>query len=104
MLSIRRRTGLALVASLTVSGFLVGSRGLHSAQAGHIIGPATYQRDFTIQQFAAEAAHIGALRGVNTAAYLHRFTALARQRARWVTSATSRPTPCGRPMAPICWW
>jgi len=82
MLSIHRRTGLVLAASLTVSGFLVGSSGLRPAQAGHIIGAATYQRDFVTQQFAAEAAHIGALRGVNTAAYLHRFTALARQREK----------------------
>ncbi len=82
MLSILRGTGLALVVSLTVTGLLIDASGPRRAQAGHIIGPVIYQRDFIPQQFAAEAAHIGALRGVDTAAYLHRFTALARQREK----------------------
>jgi len=77
MPSRRLHLALTFAAVIALTGYLLGSTTLQSVEAHHIFVPSQYQRNMS----AAEAAHVGSLRGVDTRALLHRFTVQARQRA-----------------------
>ncbi|HEX6507997.1 MAG TPA: bifunctional YncE family protein/alkaline phosphatase family protein, partial [Chloroflexota bacterium] len=92
MSSPRSRLVVTLAAMLALVGYVVGPASTGIAGAHHNFTPSQYLRDLASAQFAAEAAHIGVLRGVNTRVLSRRFTADARLR---LDAQTGQSTPSG---------
>jgi len=75
MQSLRLRIALTALASAALMGYFIVPASPRPVEARNILNAPQFMRDFTAQRFAAEAAHLGALRGIDTRALLRRFRA-----------------------------